>query len=360
MRILYVGETADHSTSKHRIDSLRRLGHEVMPINPQHSVRSHLLGRKMWEPIHFRTGYRFLLSAVRQNLDKEVTRLGAKPDLVWVNSGELLGRKSLEFLKGLGAPVVLYNNDDPTGPRDGNRFRSLLSALDLYDVCVVRKEESIAEFRRLGVRKIVRTWMSYDELIHQPVAYRTDEEKYEADLSFVGTWMRMEGRDRFLLDLIESGIDVAIWGPRWPKSKYYAGLKSNHRGGSCSGEAYVKAISRGKISLGLLSLKNRDQHTRRSVEIPYCGGLLCAERTAEHQMMYRDGEEAVFWGDADECIRKCKWLLENNEERERIRSNGMKRVRELRMGNEQICEQIIAAAFSGQSGDLIRTEHPLY
>jgi hypothetical protein len=64
--------------------------------------------------------------------------------------------------------------------------------------------------------------------------------------------------------------------------------------------------------------------------------------------MYREGVEAVFWDDAEECAEVCLDLLANPQKREAIRSAGVRRVRELGIGNEDVCERIVAAAL-GQS-----------
>jgi spore maturation protein CgeB len=94
----------------------------------------------------------------------------------------------------------------------------------------------------------------------------------------------------------------------------------------------------------LLSKGNRDRHTNRSSEVPFVGGLLCAERTNEHLEMYRDGEEAVFWDDAAECAAVCQRLLADPAERAAIREAGARRVRQLHVGNEDVCRQILEEA----------------
>ena len=106
---------------------------------------------------------------------------------------------------------------------------------------------------------------------------------------------------------------------------------------------YVAAIRGAKVCLGLLSKGNRDLHTTRSMEIPYAGGVLCAERTTEHLALYREDEEAVFWTTAEECAEKCLGLLGDDQSRERIRLAGMARVRNNKVGNEDICRQILQA-----------------
>jgi spore maturation protein CgeB len=80
------------------------------------------------------------------------------------------------------------------------------------------------------------------------------------------------------------------------------------------------------------------------MEIPYAGGVLCAERTSEHLELYADGVEAVFWRDVDECARQCRRLLDDDAWRESVRSAGMARVRKSHLGHEDICRTLIDAA----------------
>jgi hypothetical protein len=271
------------------------------------------------------------------------------PDLVWVNSGELFGPGCLKVLKGLSCPIFLYNNDDPTGGRDGRRFDSLLKALPYYDVCAVMREVNVSEFKALGANKVLRVFMSYDEVAHQPFAHFSDiPPAFRSEVVFIGTWMRYEKRDEFILGLIREGIPVSIWGDRWDKSAHFAKLKSHWRGPALTGRDYVAALQGAKICLGLLSRGNRDMHTIRSLETPFSGGLLCAERTIEHQKFYAEGVEAVFWSDVSECAQICKELLANDDRRNAIRLAGMQRVRSLKVGNEDVCTYLLNSIFDAK------------
>ena len=161
-------------------------------------------------------------------------------------------------------------------------------------------------------------------------------------MAFVGTWIRGEGRDRFLLDLVDRGIEVAIWGGRWQKAPAWRRLQPYWRGGALAGRDYVAAMQGAKLTLGMLSKGNRDLHTTRTLEIPYAAGLLCAERTSDHLHLYKEGVEAVFWNDAEECAAICHRLLKDDSTRERIRNGGFARVRQNKVGNEDICRSALA------------------
>ncbi len=346
MKILYIGNNALSSTSQHRVSALSRLGHEVLVSDP-YAAYAGQLNNRLLGVIHYRSGYRLLQPSI-SNWINALLQLHTinPPDMVWINGGELLGYSAITKLRQLNRPLILYINDDPTGVRDGRRFDSLLKAIPCYDLSVVRRQQNVSEFIQLGARKVLQVWMSYDEIIHQPIQDPTlIPLQFQSDVAFVGTWMRHENRDQFLVHLLERGLNIAIWGDRWQKSPLWEKLKNHWRGHSLSGQDYTMALQGAKISIGLLSKGNRDLHTRRSMEIPYAGGLLCAERTTEHLQLYQEDKEAVFWDNADECADKCLDLLTHPDKRESIRVAGMKRVLENKVGNEDICRQIISALY---------------
>jgi spore maturation protein CgeB len=340
MHILYLGDDHPGSTSAHRALALQRLGHDVIIKNPLHGLPDSLKS-PLWNAINFKTGYRMIQPAIKSWARRTVDSM-KKPDLIWVDSGELLGEKSMQILKSAGCPIVLYNIDDPTGKRDGHRFDLLIKSLLHYDLVVVVRKETELECLALGAKKVIKVNRSYDEIAHRPFENRDFiPEKFKSDIAFIGTWMRKEKRDEFLLKLINHGVPVSIWGDSWQKSPLYAQLKPYYRGSGLSGRDYIAAIQGAKVCLGLLSAGNRDLHTTRSFEVPYAGGLLCAERTTEHTALYKEDHEATFWSDADECAAICKTLLIEDQKRERIRIAGMNKVRSIQGGNEDLCRLVL-------------------
>ncbi|MDI9728292.1 CgeB family protein [Stutzerimonas stutzeri] len=340
MKILYIGASNKSSTSRHRADALTRLGHDVKIADPYLHFKKHLTS-KILSRAHYNTGYRLLNNKIKRwtnNLIEPKETI----DIVWVDSGELLGPSSVQLLAQNGRKVILYNHDDPTGRRDGRRFDSLINSIPFYDLCVVVRHQNIAEFYEKGASKVIKVWRSYDEIAHTPFKDKSGiDPNFFSDIAFIGTWMRHESRDKFILQLINSGLNVKIWGSRWNKSPHWHQLKNHIAGGPLSGRDYVSAIQGSKVCLGMLSKGNRDLHTTRTMEIPYAGGVLCAERTSEHEELFEDGLEAVFWENVDECIEKCKDLLKNDTWRESIRTSGMKKIRALKLGHEDICQSII-------------------
>jgi glycosyltransferase involved in cell wall biosynthesis len=335
MDILYVGP--DSGTSRHRARALQRLGHRVDVVDPRaYIARSSWLARWTWW-----TGGLFLEDALRrQVLDKLGRREWA---LALVDSGELVGPELVRELKRRCRIVVNYNADDPYGRRDGPRWRLYLRAVPEYDLVVVVREVNVAEAYVRGARRVLRVYRSADEEAHAPRALtRVDRKRWSRDVVFVGTWMPERGV--LMRDLIRDGVPLSIYGDGWQKAAEWTEVRQAWRGPSIYGDDYVKAIRGAKACLGLLSKGNRDLHTNRTMEIPFAGGVLCAERTSEHRALYREGEEAVFWSDARECAERCRELIAGDIRGAAIAHNGRRRCVANGHLNERVMEKMLCEA----------------
>jgi len=264
-------------------------------------------------------------------------------DLVYVDGGEWITGSTITLLRNHAPLVVNYNIDDPFGLRDGARLRAYRRNAWRYDLCVVMREENIPEARAHGVRHVLRVYRSADEISHAPRPLSSeDHQRWQAEVLFLGTWFPERGP--FLLELVERGVPLTIRGHKWPKAPEWEQLKPYWKGGSVFGDDYARAIQCAKVNLGLLSAANRDLHTTRSLEVPALGGLLCAQRTSEHLSMYKEGQEALFWENAEECASMCRKVLADEQLRSRIAAAGHTRVRQNGHYNETVLREILECA----------------
>jgi spore maturation protein CgeB len=338
LSILYVG--VDSGTCRHRALALRRLGHRVTNVDPRPALpQSGFLNR--W--IHH-TGALGLSEFVRRYVLRQVHDQSF--DIAYVDGGELVSPALLKDLKPHCGVLVSYNSDDPFGTRDGGKWRLYLQSLPLYDLAVVFRECNVQEALDAGARKALRVYGAADEVAHAPrVLAESEREKWASDVVFVGTWM--PERSPFFAELVQLGVPLTIYGDRWQKAKEWPVLSPHWKGpGLYMDDDYARAILGAKVCLGLLSKGNRDLSTTRSVEIPHLGGVLCAERTTEHLSLYREGEEAVFWSNPEECAEVCMRLLANEELRRRVALNGRRRCLQNRITNESVMNQILASALN--------------
>ncbi len=342
MKIAYVAPMEagknSHPPVRQRAAALARIGHEIASIDPWSWVAKGEFGRK-W--LYHAGGLGFS-SLIGNRLFSEVA--ASKPDLIFVNQGEFLSRRAIINLRNLAVPIVVYLNDDPFNGRDGNRFINLLKALPYYDLVVVVREPNLEEARRAGARRVIRVWMSADEVAHaaHPVT-ELERRAFRSDVALIGIWMPERGA--LVYDLMERGIPISIWGDRWERDDNWKKIKAAWRGPKLhDAMQYRAAVLSSKVCLGVLSKGNRDQHTTRSIEIPLIGGLLCAERTPEHQQMYVEMTEAFFWSNSAECAKICRMILDNDELRQRVALNGHFRARQSPFLNEIVLGHILKQA----------------
>jgi spore maturation protein CgeB len=335
--ILYIG--VDSRTSRHRALSLGRLGHKVQIVDPYSFLPT---GRLLGYWIH-RTGALGLGGFIRSRILEAVR--SAEFDLVWVNAGDIISPDLVLDLKQQARFVINYNNDDPYGPRDGNKWRQYLRSVPFYDLVVVVRDCNVAEAFKAGARDVLRVHRSSDEVAHAPRKLSpSDLSKWGSEVAFIGTWMPERGP--FLARLVERGVSLTIWGNRWSRAKEWPILRPYWRGpGLYKGDDYAMAVQCAKVCIGLLSKGNRDLCTQRSFEISQLGGVLCAERTSEHLALYAEDVEAVFWNDPDECVEKCKRLLNDETWRNQVAQKGQLRAIQNGTGNETVMNQIISRVF---------------
>jgi spore maturation protein CgeB len=334
MRILFLG--VDKGTSKHRMEAMRRLGHTVSSIDPQACLPNNYIKRKF----HYETGAIFYERTVT---DFVLGAIGEdRFDCCWTDGGFCVGPTLIANIHRQGCPVINYNVDDPFGTRDRFHWELYKKSVPHYDILVVVRPQNVPEAYQRGAQKVLHVFRSADEVAHSPRNIsQMDFEYWQSDVVCVATWMPERGP--FLSQLMNLGVPLSIYGDRWNRAREWKLLQPAWRGPATAGDdEYAKAVQCAKVCLGLLSKGNRDLHTQRSLEIPSLGSLFCAERTTEHQTLYREGEEAIFWSDAAECAEKCLSLLSDDPARSSIAKRGHERC----MANNLFNESIISYIFS--------------
>jgi hypothetical protein len=337
LKILHLGPL--NGTCLDRANAMRRLGHAVDQVDLRR-----LLSRTVWvDRVTWRFGGEWFAPWVVSRLSNYLA--DRHYDLCIVESSEWVTSRVIALLHRHSTRVINYSIDDPLGARDGPRFLAYRRSLRSYDLCVVMRPCNVAEARARGARDVLRVFMTADEITHAPRLLSAEERRnWESDVLFLGTWFPERGA--ILKDLIVRGVPLTLRGAEWDKAPEWPTLRPHWKGGEIRGDEYAKAIQCAKVCIGLVSRGNRDMHTTRSSEIPALGSLLCAERTADHLEMYEEGNEALFWNDADECAAMCRSALEDEGRRQAIAAAGHARVGLNGCYNEAVLQKIISRAMT--------------
>ena len=252
-----------------------------------------------------------------------------RPDIVFFIQARYVSAQTIRELNSRSGTFA-YMNDDMFNA--ANQTFTFHQAIRELHCILTTKTYNVDEFKAAGGRAVYLP-NAYDPQIHFPAQPSAQEfERYCGDVAFIGTFRRERADFLALLakDLVEHKLNV--WGGGWHKMRRpyfprarWRRLRQRLRGPELWCAEMAKAIQSNKIMLGLLNHANRDRHTSRSLEIPACRGFMLAERTEEHQMLFEEDKEAVYFGTYEEMKDKINYYLRNEAHRVRIANAGYER-----------------------------------
>lgn len=326
-RVLIYGSVAPGNGGWSYARAFERAGSAVHTVSETHGLES-------YRTSVFRRAYRRfagdLLESDRRRhvayLTGEVERF--RPDLFVALGGHYLAAADVRRFRDGGAWVANVNHDDFFSRYPSSWSRTQRAAIPAYDAILTTRTVNVEEIRPRNPN--VRFFsFSYDPETHRPVPIPpTERDVWGVDVVFVGQWA--PHRSAVIEALVRAvPARYAIRGPGWDAVPARSPVAPFVTPTHVWGDDMAKALGGAKIALGFLRKENRDDYTQRTFEIPACGGLLLAERTAMHRSIYREGVEAEFFDPdrPDELIAKVRALLADDARREAIRAAGMAALR---------------------------------
>ena len=252
----------------------------------------------------------------------------ASPDVLFVWKGIHIENNTLETIRDMGVLLVSYNNDDPFSEQYSRSWNinqrriwiKFRKNLPLYDMNFVYRSKNITDYQTHGL-----------ERVHLLPSYYIPEHNMPLNLhrgvEFEGVFIgHYEPDERFscIKALQRAGIKVKIYGSGWEKCRE-DGYHSLGDIQPVHGSTYNKTLNKAHFALCFFSKLNNDQYTRRAFEIPASGTLLVSRRTDEMEKLYKDGEEAVFFDDEAELVKRITILLSAPDTLKRIADSGHRR-----------------------------------
>ncbi len=245
------------------------------------------------------------------------------------------------------------------------QFHLVEAIAPAYDYCLVPEKFRLSDYQRIGANPI------YCQEAANPNFYRPQPVPQEFDLTFVG--QKYGDRPDYVRHLLDSGLDVRVWGMGWQPSAPQSGtrtradalrrlrklttrsgwnagahriagwLKRGHSevavqippeicGPALDDSAAVSLYSRSKISLGFSSCGDTHRSGQRILQVrlrdfeaPMSGAFYMVEYMDELEEFYDIGHEIVCYRDKYDLAEKAKYYLEHESDRERIREAGHRR-----------------------------------
>jgi hypothetical protein len=224
-----------------------------------------------------------------------------------------LNQESLEEFGQIGVVRMNFLTDDPWNP--AHRAGWLFKSLPNYDYVFSPRRSNIGDLKELGCPSVSYLPFAYDENLFYPQKSVTSAEKhqFQSDISFAG------GADKervpYFAALSKAGFNVALYGDYWDRFPETRKLSR----GYADPHILRAAISETKVALCLVRRANRDGHSMRTFEVPAVGACMLVEDTEEHREIFgEEGKAVVYFGNPGEMIEKTRWLLQQDEERQRL------------------------------------------
>lgn len=315
MKILYSGPFSEYNlVTNFTNKALISLGHELIDLN----LNSYFDPKgQFFKKIQFH----LLIGLDIEKYNHDIVSLAKAnmPDLIFIDQAYYLYPNTVSLLREISNNLVHYTSEYLGFQK--YIYRHFYKTINIYNAHIITNELNIQILNSNGAKKIIKTEFAYEPTFHHPVTLTTEDiKKYKSDVVFVGHWE--PATEKIIHSIRQAGIEVKVWGPGWKKART---LNNRHSIQPIYGLGYLKALAISKICLGILSKWNHNQSMGRTFEIPAVESFLLAERTIEHQNYFEEGKEAEFFASIDELIKKIKYYLTHDQEREVIAKAGRNR-----------------------------------
>ena len=300
IRIMLVGSDQIFSIENFYVRYMRKHGANVYHFNAQRLFRDYY-GKGIVNKILFRLGVSGIYSRINKNFREVVTR--ENPEVIWIFKGMELFPESLRWAKGKGIKLVNYNPDNPfifTGKGSGNK--NITNSLSLYDLHFTYNLAVQNELQKRSLGKTAVLPFGFEisqKLFDQCVAVPEVN-----GVCFLGN--PDPARARFLVELAEAGIAIAIYGHHWEK---FVSHKNIRLFDAVYGDEFWKVLRQYRVQINLMRVHNLDSHNMRSFEVPGVGGIMLAPDTVEHRIYFDNEKEAFLFQNTSDAIRIIQRLL---------------------------------------------------
>ncbi|AFZ27932.1 hypothetical protein Cylst_5957 [Cylindrospermum stagnale PCC 7417] len=290
---------------------------QCLDLNPKlFDIKLAYAGPKWLQRInwHFRGKYPSQLRGLSQKIVWECEN--SKPELFISTGIAPINQQALVQMESMGIKRINFLTDDPWN--SAHYAPWFFEALPHYDIVFSPRRANIDELVQAGCPNVQYLPFGFDHECFYPEVFINPEVQlqYGCDVVFAGGADR--DRVEYISALIESGIDVNLYGGYW--ERYLETRAYTH--GIANVATLRLALTGAKIALCLVRKANRDGNCMRTFEVPAVGACMLTEDTQEHREIFGDeGKAVVYFKTISEMVEKAQWLLNHEVERQRLALN---------------------------------------
>ena len=316
MKVLYVGQYSDGTTSKMRCKVIQKiLKPTIFQVIDTHIpfYKTHRLLRSF--------GFRYKKGPLINNINKYIVAAlnDETYDLIWVDKAVFLTPKTTALLRSRASKLVHFTPDPAF---TFHKSRLFLKSLSYYDFLVTTKSYELEHYYKyIKTEKVLYATQGFDAKLHKPSKHPFSKKE---GFVFIGHYEDQRGE--VLEKLLQNDIKITLAGIKWHQfaKKHQNNPNLIYLGDGVYGEDYVKTLQKAKMAWGALSKWVPELHTTRTFEIPACGTALVTERNLETQSFFKD-DEAIFYTNENDLIEKITFFMNNDKPLEVLTKKGTSR-----------------------------------
>jgi len=278
--------------------------------------------------------YRFFTGPLVWKIKKKLLDVACetKPDIVWFYNVQLISSDTVRRLRQILPDSVFcqFANDNPfSQSAKPGVWKNFLASIPYFDMHFAYRSSNINDYMQLGAKRIRMLRSYFIPEVDYPVDKNAIPERYLCDVVFAGHY-EDDGRVEVLESICDAGFKLNLFGGGWnqalAKLRVDSPLRKKFPIVPATDEHYRFAICGAKVALCFLSTLNRDTYTRRSFQIPAMGTAMLSQYSEDLYSLFASDIETVFFHDAQEAVAKLKHMLENNQWRQSIATEGFAKV----------------------------------
>jgi len=269
-----------------------------------------------------------------------------KTDIFLCKISHTIDPVTIEIINSFGITTCYYSNDDPHLLLTNKNIGQLVTKFQHIFTCCEGSIESY--YKKIGCN--AHYWLTS---IDPEMYYKDIDVTYDCDIAFLATNIypkevfkhtQFQRKDIInkLLDNEITNIKLYGVGQEWfgwlSKFNSDAEKFKPYYQGFIKHEEAKKAYSNAKICLNSHVNPGKKYLNERTFEIMACGSLELCDNTGNLEELFDINNEIVLYNSLDELVEKIKYYLNNEEERNRIATNGMNMVRSKHNNIERIKE----------------------
>lgn len=325
MKVLILGYFGDMQTGIYIMEAMKKFAHDVAAVDT----------RRIIQDVGTDESQKIIL--------EEIEDLKINPDVILVLKGLELHPDTLEIIKKKypEATTVNWLFDKYVGGMEVWKNKQYIEFIKQFDYFLCSLKGTSDRLKNVGLTNTY--WLpEATSLEYNGRTYLNhfQQEKYGEDISFVGTLGLVEFhkyRLPVLKQIAKEGYRMKIWGEIACDWRLIPNeIRNYHMTESAINEKHSKVVQCSKINLGIdQDHKLELGQSARMYRVMSAGGFYFTNYVPKLETMFKinkDGElptddlDLVVYYSYEDLLNKLDWLLENNEIREKIAMNGMKKV----------------------------------